>query len=405
MAMGMDETNAEESDDQCSVKSDESGSNRVKFLCSHGGKILPRPGDGKLRYVGGETRVVAASRSITFADFIAKMGEVCGSSVSLKYQLPSEDLDALVSVTSNEDLENMLEEYERFEAKEGASKVRIFLFPARISMGDKAVDGAYGVPATLKPSASAAGGHMDDQILVDVLREVDVNKRVIQPPIKRGDGKRLTSSDVACSNPHELIRPMAVHTHISHWQAREEQPQHGYLQRVSGRPKFQPHFIQSAATPYGPVVQQLPAQQSCPRGACLSQQHIRTVSAISHCEGTNVGRPPCVPRQQKTPFRYAIRSAPTPPQLKPVGRVGPPAFMDAYVDGRFAYVDSSSTHVVYNGLPPVQVRFPGRAQYTVSGRIHPVEECVKGAQQYVRVTETQNPYHQGFACPEGTFCS
>ena len=41
--------------------------NRVKFLCSHGGRILPRPADGHLKYVGGETRVVALSRSITFA--------------------------------------------------------------------------------------------------------------------------------------------------------------------------------------------------------------------------------------------------------------------------------------------------------------------------------------------------
>lgn len=40
--------------------------NKVKFLCSHGGKILPRPSDGQLKYVGGETRVVAVPRNITF---------------------------------------------------------------------------------------------------------------------------------------------------------------------------------------------------------------------------------------------------------------------------------------------------------------------------------------------------
>ena len=41
--------------------------NRVKLLCSHGGKILPRPTDGVLKYVGGETRVVAFSREINFS--------------------------------------------------------------------------------------------------------------------------------------------------------------------------------------------------------------------------------------------------------------------------------------------------------------------------------------------------
>lgn len=43
------------------------GSGMVKFLCSYGGRILPRYPDGKLRYVGGETRVLSVDRSITFA--------------------------------------------------------------------------------------------------------------------------------------------------------------------------------------------------------------------------------------------------------------------------------------------------------------------------------------------------
>lgn len=141
----------EESDDQFSVKSDEScGSNRVKFLCRYGGRILPRPGDGKLRYTGGHTRVVAAIRSICFADLIAKLSNVFGSAVLLKCQLPCEDLDALVSVKSDEDLENILEEYDRVGAREGLSKVRAFLFPLSSN------------PPSLNPP-SPATVHMDDR--------------------------------------------------------------------------------------------------------------------------------------------------------------------------------------------------------------------------------------------------
>lgn len=44
-----------------------SPTNKVKFLCSHGGKILPRPIDNQLKYVGGETRVVSVSPDISFA--------------------------------------------------------------------------------------------------------------------------------------------------------------------------------------------------------------------------------------------------------------------------------------------------------------------------------------------------
>lgn len=40
--------------------------NKVKFLCSYGGKILPRPADNHLKYVGGETRVISVPRDIDF---------------------------------------------------------------------------------------------------------------------------------------------------------------------------------------------------------------------------------------------------------------------------------------------------------------------------------------------------
>ncbi|KAJ7544304.1 hypothetical protein O6H91_09G073300 [Diphasiastrum complanatum] len=101
---------------------------RMKFLCSYGGKILPRPSDGKLRYVGGETRIIAVNRDISYSELMSKMMDLYGQILTLKYQLPDEDLDALVSVSSNEDLENMVDEYDRLETGEFCSKLRVFLF-------------------------------------------------------------------------------------------------------------------------------------------------------------------------------------------------------------------------------------------------------------------------------------
>lgn len=49
------------------VSSLNSPRSRVKFLCSYGGKILPRAVDGHLKYVGGETRVIAIPRDIKFS--------------------------------------------------------------------------------------------------------------------------------------------------------------------------------------------------------------------------------------------------------------------------------------------------------------------------------------------------
>lgn len=103
----------------------------IKFLCSYGGKILPRYPDGKLRYLGGQTRVLAVDRSISFPELMLKLAELCGASVSLRCQLPTEDLDALVSITCDEDLGNLIEEYDRAASPLSALKIRAFLSPPK----------------------------------------------------------------------------------------------------------------------------------------------------------------------------------------------------------------------------------------------------------------------------------
>jgi hypothetical protein len=98
----------------------------IKFLYSYGGKIVPRRSDGKLRYVGGYTRVLSVDLSISFSELMAKFGESCGSSVNFKCKLPTEDLDVLVSIKSDEDLRLLIEEYERVSPE---AKIRALLFP------------------------------------------------------------------------------------------------------------------------------------------------------------------------------------------------------------------------------------------------------------------------------------
>lgn len=101
----------------------------MKILCSYEGKILPRYPDGKLRYHGGETRVLAVDRFISFSELLSKLGEFYGPSVTLRCQLPKEDLDALVSIRSDEDLKNMVEEYDLASQAAGAPlKIRAFLW-------------------------------------------------------------------------------------------------------------------------------------------------------------------------------------------------------------------------------------------------------------------------------------
>ncbi|KAG9456941.1 hypothetical protein H6P81_001449 [Aristolochia fimbriata] len=137
---------------QNSEETQSSPRNRVKFLCSYGGKILPRPSDGQLKYVGGETRVVAVPRSITFSELMQKLTSLFEADVVLKYQLMPEDLDALITVTCDEDLSHMLDEYDRHDIKSLANstptpRLRAFLFPA----------GPVVVPAPAPPPPAPSG--------------------------------------------------------------------------------------------------------------------------------------------------------------------------------------------------------------------------------------------------------
>ncbi|CAN6371736.1 unnamed protein product [Urochloa humidicola] len=103
----------------------------IKFLCSYGGRILPRLSDGALRYVGGDNRVLSVDRPVHFyAELQRKLRELCGWDVLLRCQLPTEDLDALVSVTGDDDLANLLEEYDAAgKDRLQPLKIRAFLFP------------------------------------------------------------------------------------------------------------------------------------------------------------------------------------------------------------------------------------------------------------------------------------
>ncbi|KAM0040324.1 putative protein kinase TKL-Pl-6 family [Helianthus debilis subsp. tardiflorus] len=121
------ENNHQTSSDFNSSRGSDS-SPKIKILCSFGGKILPRPSDGKLRYVGGSTRIIRIRKDIYWQELRQKAIEIYIETCAIKYQLPGEDLDALVSVSCDEDLQNMLEECNVLGVGEGSQKLRLFLF-------------------------------------------------------------------------------------------------------------------------------------------------------------------------------------------------------------------------------------------------------------------------------------
>lgn len=114
----------------------------VRFMCYFGGEIRLGPNDNKLRYVGGDTHIITVHRSSTFSALHTKPLKLAGmaeSDISVKYQLPNGEL---ISVTSDEDVENMMAEYDRIlgsalqddvqdPTSSAAGTIRLFLFNKR----------------------------------------------------------------------------------------------------------------------------------------------------------------------------------------------------------------------------------------------------------------------------------
>lgn len=171
--------------------SSEKSLTKVKFLCSFGGKVLPRPSDGKLRYVGGETRIIRINKDISWQELMHKILAIFDQTRAIKYQLPGEDLDALVSVSCDEDLQNMMEEC--YSAEDGGSqKLRMFLFSstdlddAQFGLGGVAAEGDSEVQYVVAVNgmdlgsrknsiglASSSGNNLDELLNLNFERAAD----------------------------------------------------------------------------------------------------------------------------------------------------------------------------------------------------------------------------------------
>jgi hypothetical protein len=175
------------------------GGPQVRLMCSFGGRILPRPGDRQLRYVGGETRIVSFPRAATsFAALVAALAKVApvlfapgAPRPSLKYQLPQDDLDSLVSITSDDDVDHLMDELDRIQDLSAnvarPPRLRVFLFAP-------APDAAFGSVFSGTTSEAAS----TDQWFVDAL-----NAPAPQPhPTERG---RSEASSIVSEVPDYLF--------------------------------------------------------------------------------------------------------------------------------------------------------------------------------------------------------
>ncbi|XP_010935980.2 uncharacterized protein [Elaeis guineensis] len=174
---------------------------RVKLMISYGGRIQPRPHDNQLSYVGGETKILTIDRSIRFPALLSKLASLSNidDHLCFKYQLPGEDLDALISVTNDEDLDHMMLEYDRLHrsAARPTARLRVFLFSIK--------------PPT--PSAALLDPKPDRQWFVDALNSVPPPLDTVAsapPPPATGGNAASSSPDFLFGLDEGFVQPPAV---------------------------------------------------------------------------------------------------------------------------------------------------------------------------------------------------
>ncbi|CAN6170521.1 unnamed protein product [Urochloa humidicola] len=102
---------------------------KIKFICNFGGTFLPRPSDGELRYVGGERHLVQINQDMSWHELTCKTKKLIRRDHIIKYHLPGEQLNMLISITSDDDLRNMIDECIVLEANR--ERLTMYLFSAK----------------------------------------------------------------------------------------------------------------------------------------------------------------------------------------------------------------------------------------------------------------------------------
>jgi hypothetical protein len=162
-----------------------SNSNRVKLMCSYGGKIQPRLHDHHFTYIGGDTKILTVDRAVKLTTLVGKLSTMANCDVCFKYQLPGEDLDALISVCNEEDLDHMMIEYDRLcRVSPKPARLRLFLFPAPVIINNNKDDEDASADSSVSAVILAAveDSKSEGQWFIDALNSANVPPLEESPP-------------------------------------------------------------------------------------------------------------------------------------------------------------------------------------------------------------------------------
>ncbi|XP_020234006.1 uncharacterized protein LOC109814076 [Cajanus cajan] len=271
---------------------------KAKFMCSYGGKIQPRTHDNQLSYVGGETKILAVDRTVKFPAMLAKLSALCDATphdtLTFKYQLPGEDLDALISVTNDDDLDHMMHEYDRlYRAPARPARMRLFLFlsetppslPASDPVKPNNVDFLFGLDKSAAPPPPPPLKFHDQP-----------PEPLPPPPLPEYNSRLNLNPNVAVSDPNAIQRQLQQMQIAENDQAayrrksEDNYPAAGdyYIQKVPE--KFPPTSFPASAPGYWP--EKRVSGESYPPAVSTGDAPVYMIPAPGTFYHTPVVRPP-----------------------------------------------------------------------------------------------------------------
>jgi len=237
---------------------------KIKFICSFGGAFLPRPSDGELRYVGGERHLVRIDRDVSWRELICKT-KLIRQDHTIKYHLPGEQLNMLISITSDDDLRNMVDECIVLEASR--ERLTMYLFSTN--------EDEHGVHFLVKRSSSEAEKEAQFIALVNGL-----------------------TAPIVASRMHSLGSTSASDLDQMILGAKEDRlpasMEEEYSKHIKGKPS-QRMVVEPPKTLSGPLVKTIPAPKFLTRKARKDNAQNREGNLMT--SGRNVHFGPSVPSE------------------------------------------------------------------------------------------------------------
>ncbi|XP_040369783.1 uncharacterized protein LOC112183502 isoform X2 [Rosa chinensis] len=192
---------------------------KLKLVCSFNGAFHPRPPSGKLRYIGGETRIISVDRNVGFSKLRSKIAGLSPNIASfiIKYQLPelgsSSGAAPLVRVDSDDDVRRMVEAFEKLDCY--GKSARLWLFVCSNSNGySNGVGPGHGVGSETRTRVegekAAVKKHGDESLRKMVLKQQLLAK---QSGLVRGFGFSESDMEVGGlgeTRKREVYEPLLI---------------------------------------------------------------------------------------------------------------------------------------------------------------------------------------------------